>query len=234
MMNPSAKILILDKDASFSQHLAASLAECSHATSVCHSGEEGLLQAVSEKFDLILLNIELPQKDGLEILHNLRKSRSTPVVVMDDADVTGGECIRIEAFRQGADDFWIKPFNFTEIQLRVAAILRRTCGWNPDPLCADTLQVGPLHLNRRNLKARVNHQEVELTQVQFKLLWHLASHQNQILPKAYLHTLVLEKPYCQHDRSIDMHLSRVRKKLVDVGLNADRVQTVHGRGYCFA
>jgi len=233
MMNASAKILILDKDPSFSHQLAHSLEECDHSTKVFHAGDQGLLHAVSEKCDLILLNIELPQKDGLEFLCNLRKSRSTPVVVMDD----GGEdraFLRIEAFRQGADDYWIKPFDFTEIQLRVAAILRRACGWNQDPLSTDTLQVGPLHLNRRDLKARVNHREVELTQVQFKLLWHLASHHKQILPKAYLHTLVLEKPYCQHDRSIDMHLSRVRKKLTDVGLNADHVQTVHGRGYCFA
>jgi two-component system, OmpR family, response regulator PfeR len=233
MMNPSAKILILDEDALFSHHLARSLAECGHSLEVFHSGEQGLLHAVSERCDLILLNIELPQKSGLEFLHDLRKSRSTPVVVMDDGG-ENREVVRIEAFRQGADDYWIKPFNFIEAQLRVAAILRRTCGWNQDPLCADTLQVGPLHLNRRDLKARVNHREVELTQVQFKLLWHLARHHNQILPKAHLHTLVLEKPYCQHDRSIDMHLSRVRKKLTDVGLNADRVQTVHGRGYCFA
>lgn len=233
MMNPSTKILILDKDPSFSYQLADSLAESGHSTSVSHAGDEGLLRAVGEKFDLILVELELPQKNALEFLYSLRKTRSTPVVVMDD--VEGDRTLmRIEAFRQGADDYWAKPFNFVEIQLRVAAILRRTCGLPGEGRCADTLQVGSLHLNRRNLRARVHHREVELTQVQFKLLWHLASHQNQILSKAYLHTLVLEKPYCQHDRSIDMHLSRVRKKLVDVGLNADRVQTVHGRGYCFA
>lgn len=232
MTNPSAKILILDTDPPFSQQFAHALEACGHSTAVFHLGNPGLLHAISEKCDLIFLNIELSQKSGLEVLQALRKSCSTPVVVMDD----GGEdrtSIRIEAFRQGADDYWTKPFHFIEAQLRVAAILRRvTC--NQDPLSTDTLQVGPLHLNRRNLTARVNHQEVELTQVQFKLLWHLANHHKQILPKAYLHTLVLEKPYCQHDRSIDMHLSRVRKKLADVGLNADRVRTVHGRGYCFA
>lgn len=239
MMNSSTKILILNKDPSFSHQLANSLAEGGHSTSVSHAGDEGLLRAVGEKFDLILVEFDLPPKNALEFLCNLRKTRSTPVVVMDGAGgldgVNGGRAlIRIEAFHQGADDYWTEPFNLTEIQLRVAALLRRTVGLPADSHRADTLQVGPLHLNRRNLRARVHHREVELTQVQFKLLWHLASHRNQILPKAYLHTLVLEKPYCQHDRSIDMHLSRVRKKLADVGLTADRVQTVHGRGYCFA
>lgn len=239
MMNSSAKILILDKDPSFSHQLADSLAECGHAASVSHSGDDGLLRAVGEKFDLILVALELPPKNALGFLCSLRKTRSTPVVVIDDMgrtdDMDGDRALtRIEAFRCGADDYWAGPFNFIEIQLRVAALLRRAIGLPSESPGVDTLQVGSLHLNRRNLSARVHHREVELTQVQFKLLWHLANHQHQVLPKAYLHTVVLEKPYCQHDRSIDMHLSRVRKKLADVGLTADRVQTVHGRGYCFA
>jgi two-component system, OmpR family, response regulator PfeR len=230
-MNSCTKILILDSDPLVYRHLAKTLSECGHEIIFCHSADQGLLRAVSERFDLILLGLELPDKGGLEVLRSLRKSRSTPVAVLSEFNT---ENTRIEAYREGADDYWAKPFNFTEMCLRVEALLRRTRGWNPGLPSDDTLQVGPLQLNRQQLEVRVNGHAVPFTQVQFKLLWYLASHQNEVVSKAYLHTLVLEKPYCRHDRSIDMHLSRVRKKLVELGLAADRVQTVHGKGYCFA
>jgi two-component system response regulator PfeR len=242
MMHLTPKILVLDQDRLFSHQLHQALTADGHLVVEEFSGEPGLLRAVSEKFDLILLNLDLPQMDALAFLRSLRQSRATPVVIMDagrvksaaDHDRTDADASRIEAFRLGADDYWVKPLSDMEMRLRVAAILRRTCGWNSGSTVGETLQVGPLRLNRRELKVQVNQKEVELTQVQFKLLWYLASHQHQVLPKAYLHTLVLEKPYSRHDRSIDMHLSRVRKKLTDVGLTAGRVQTVHGKGYCFA
>ncbi len=117
--------------------------------------------------------------------------------------------------------------------MRIEAVLRRTCGLTDNRAGDAALQIGTLRLDRNQLQVCVGEHNVELTPVQFKLLWCLASHQNEVLSKPYLHTLVLEKPYSRHDRSIDMHLSRVRKKLEHAGLPADRLQTVHGRGYCF-
>lgn len=225
-----ASLLIVEDDTQLNGQLSHLLAERGHKITQCFDGSKGLLRAVSEKFDLILLDVSLPNKSGFDVLRSLRKSRWTPVILLTGR---AAEQERIEGFRRGADDYVVKPFNLTELMLRIEAVLRRTCrnGDNrPDEVL---LQLGSLRLNRQDLRVQVGDVDVELTPVQFKLLWCLASHQNEVLPKAYLHALVLEKPYCRHDRSIDMHLSRVRKKLEDAGLAADRLQTVHGRGYCF-
>lgn len=230
-MSPaSANILVIDEDPRLCEQLHEVLREHGHHVAQCCDGSRGLLQAVSEKFDLILLNVFLPGKNGLEILRAIRKSRWTPVILLGQS--MEGQ-LRIQGFRSGADDFVEQPVCLTELALRVQAILRRTCSVK-DLRAPDTeLHVRDLYLNRQNLQVLVHENPVELTPVQFKLLWFLVAHQHEVLPKPYLHTLVLEKPFCRHDRSIDMHLSRVRKKLEEAGLAPDRVQTVHGKGYCF-
>ncbi len=133
----------------------------------------------------------------------------------------------------GADDYIPKPFSFTELLLRIEALLRRTLGSLDQRADPDELTVGSLALNRSTLTVSFAGQPVPLTQIQFRLLWVLVLHQGEALSKPYLYQVVLEKEFSRYDRSLDMHLSRVRRKLVDAGMAADRLQTVHGKGYCF-
>ncbi|HSX84825.1 MAG TPA: winged helix-turn-helix domain-containing protein, partial [Cellvibrio sp.] len=112
-------------------------------------------------------------------------------------------------------------------------LLRRSMGITDSRANIAELCVGPLRLNRQTQSVFVNDTPVVITPIQFKLLWMLVSHQNDTLTKPYLYQLVLEREFSCYDRSLDMHLSRVRRKLTEAGLAPDRLQTIHGKGYAF-
>ena len=172
----------------------------------------------------------LPKLNGFEILNRLRKTHQTPVMMLT---ACGAEEERITGYSRGADDYVPKPFNFTELVLRIEALLRRSRGSHDTRSDLDTMEVGKLRLDRTSLSVVYGDVDVSLTQIQFRLLWVLVLHQGEALSKPYLYQVVLEKEFSRYDRSLDMHLSRVRRKLVNAGMAADRLQTVHGKGYCF-
>ena len=145
----------------------------------------------------------------------------------------GAEQERIMGYQQGADDYVPKPFSFTELLLRIEALLRRTLGETDQRTDPATLAAGELKLDRHAMTVSFQGNPVSLTPIQFRLLWILVLHQSEALSKPYLYQVVLEKEFSRYDRSLDMHLSRVRRKLVEAGVAGDRLQTVHGKGYCF-
>ena len=169
-------------------------------------------------------------RDGFSVLNNLRKTRDTPVVMLT---ACGAEEDRIKGFSKGADDYLPKPFNFTELGLRIDALLRRTKQLRDAPMGSNEITNGLLKLNKTTQLTVYDQQALSMTPIQFKLLWVLASHHNETLSKPYLYQLVLEREFSAYDRSLDMHLSRVRRKLISAGMAADRLQTVHGLGYLF-
>lgn len=225
-----AQILIVEDDQSLNQQITGLLTEQGYQVTQCFDGEAGLVEAVSQPFDLVLLDVMLPERDGFSVLNNLRKTRQTPVMMLT---ACGAEEERIAGFSKGADDYLAKPFNLTELLLRIEALLRRSLGVRDNRADVRQLTLGELFLDRHVQSLSVNSQPVELTSIQFKLLWMLVSHQHEVLSKPYLHQLVLEREFSCYDRSLDMHLSRVRRKLTAAGLAADRFQTVRGKGYVF-
>lgn len=224
------RILVIEDDRTLNSQIARLLEGKGYRTHQCFEGEGGLMSALSQRFDLILLDVLLPRLDGFEVLNRLRKTRQTPVMMLT---ACGAEEERIRGFSRGADDYVPKPFNFTELLLRVEALLRRSLGRIDQRADPDELSVGELRLNRATLDVRFGQTPVTLTQIQFRLLWVLLLHQGEALSKPYLYQLVLEREFSRYDRSLDMHLSRVRRKLVEAGMAVDRLQTVHGKGYCF-
>ena len=134
-------------------------------------------------------------------------------------------------FKNGADDYLPKPFNFTELVLRIEAILRRVRAIDHPHQENSVLEHEGLMLDRKKQKVFFHEQVVQLTPIQFKLLWTLTQHANHLLSKPQLYRLVMERDFSRYDRSLDMHMSRVRRKLIDVGMPVDRLQTVHGTGY---
>jgi len=227
---PQPNILVIEDDRALNGQITQLLGSRGYRTHQCFEGESGLLSAVSQRFDLILLDVLLPQLNGFEILNRLRKTHQTPVMMLT---ACGAEEERIMGYSRGADDYVPKPFSFTELMLRIEALLRRSGGGHDTRSDPDTIAVGKLRLERTSLGVSYDATEVSLTQIQFRLLWVLALHQGEALSKPYLYQVVLEKEFSRYDRSLDMHLSRVRRKLVDAGMAADRLQTVHGKGYCF-
>ncbi|WP_355661314.1 response regulator transcription factor [Halomonas salifodinae] len=223
-------ILVIEDDRTLNGQIARLLEEKGYRTQQCYEGEGGLMSALSQAFDLILLDVLLPKLDGFEVLKRLRKTRQTPVMMLT---ACGAEEERIRGYRRGADDYLPKPFGFTELQLRIEALLRRTLGHTDQRADPGELSIGPLRLHRGDLAVHYADTAIGLTPIQFRLLWVLLLHQGEVLSKPYLYQLVLEREFSRYDRSLDMHLSRVRRKLVDAGMAADRLQTVHGKGYCF-
>lgn len=226
----SPKILIVEDDRTLSDQLAGLLSSKGYQVTQCFDGDNGLVSAVSQKLDLILLDALLPVMSGFEVLDRLRKTRQTPVMMLT---ACGAEEERILGYQQGADDYVPKPFSFTELLLRIEALLRRTLFAADQRADPTELRVSELSLDRVQSSVYFQNKSITLTPVQFRLLWFLLLHQNETLSKPYLYQVVLEKEFSRYDRSLDMHLSRVRRKLVAAGMAADRLQTVHGKGYCF-
>ncbi|MBK1886346.1 response regulator transcription factor [Marinobacter sp. DY40_1A1] len=228
--NNNPKILIAENNPVLRGQLASELSSRGYRVLQSHDGDQALVAALAQRFDLILLDILLPKMTGFEVLKRLRKTSQTPIMMLTACDA---EDERIMGYRAGADDCLPKPFSFTELFLRIEALLRRTRGDTDQRAEPSTLQLGELQLDRQKLQVSFQGRLVSLTPIQFRLLWILVLHQREPLSKPYLYQVVLEKEFNRYDRSLDMHLSRIRRKLVAAGVASDRLQTVHGKGYCF-
>ncbi|WAE54718.1 response regulator transcription factor [Stutzerimonas frequens] len=225
-----ADVLVIEDDELLSIQLGELLRLQGYAVRLSGSGESGLAMALADAPDLVLLDVMLPGINGLAVLRRLREQQQTPVIMLT---ACGAEEERIRGLRHGADDYLSKPFNLTELQLRIDAILRRTRSTDSRPAQPSSLQIDALMLERQGLRARVAEKDLALTPLQFRLLWQLLLQRGEVLTKPYLYRVVLERDYSGYDRSLDMHISRIRRRLTEAGLAADRLQTLHGRGYSF-
>lgn len=147
----AARILIIEDDITLSDQIAHLLEESGFSTRQCQDGQNGLFAALQQSFDLILLDILIPSLDGLSVLNQLRKTKQTPVMMIT---ASGAERERIEGYRTGADDYLPKPFNFTEMLLRIEALLRRSSRDMAAHSQPTKLQLGDLQLNRRAYRLR--------------------------------------------------------------------------------
>jgi len=229
----SSKILIIEDDRSLSDMLSQSLGDHGFKTEQCFDGLEGLTKALQGAFDLILMDVMLPSMSGFNILSQLRKTLQTPVILLT---AHGAEEDRIEGYSKGADDYVPKPFNLKELLLRIDAVMRRVykpLGKEQGPTSKNRLEVDDLVLKRNGQEVTLGDKHLEFTPIQFRLLWFLIENQNEVLSKPLLYQTILGKGYSCYDRSLDIHLSRIRRKLKDAGFMADRLITVHGKGYSF-
>lgn len=228
MSEQSPRIAIIEDDQSLNNQLCEILQGRGFSVEQCFDGETGLKQALNQKFELILLDVLLPKLDGFSLLKRLRNHRTTPVIMIS---ACGAEEERIKGFNKGADDYLPKPFNIEELMLRIDALLRRTMNKQNGTNKTAQLKVDLFRLNRSTLNAHYDGQPITFTTIEFNLLWTLLENQGEVLTKPYLYQAVLEREFSRYDRSLDMHLSRVRRKLTDSGMFADRLKTVHGKGY---
>lgn len=219
-------ILIIEDDKMLSKQVSELLQSYNYKVDRCFDGESGLV-ASTKNYDLIILDIMLPERDGLSFLKILRKTKQTPVIIVS---AKGAEEERIKGFYQGADDYLSKPFNSTELLLRIEALLRRS--EIKTTSITNQIVFDDLMLNSKKSIAKVMDSPLELTPIQFNLLWQLLLNQGEVLSKAFLYQTVMNKTLGAHDRSIDMHFSRIRRKLNEAGWSGNRIKTSHGKGYC--
>ncbi len=225
-----ANVLIIEDDITLNNQLATLLRREQYGVEQCFDGTTGLAKAKEDNIQLVLLDVLLPSKDGFSVLNSLRKSSQIPVIIVS---AKGAEQERIMGLSKGADDYMAKPFNTQELLLRIEALLRRSNGFQSKP-SYEMFIIDGLNINRVEKRVEVNHQLIEMTPIQFKLLWELVVNQGELLSKSYLSQTVLNKALGAHDRSLDMHLSRIRRKLSEANWPGERLQTVHGKGYCLS
>ncbi|MCG7534168.1 response regulator transcription factor [Pseudoalteromonas sp. OOF1S-7] len=223
------KILLIEDDSTLSTYLADLLRKAGYHIDQCFDGESGLEVAKTQQHHLILLDKMLPKLDGVTVLQKLRASSQQPVIMVS---AKGAEEERILGLSHGADDYVAKPFNATELLLRIERLLRRSHG-STAPIMQSEISVDGLRLTLHSQLITLHGKPLDFTPIQFKLLWELMSQQNTIVPKSDLYLSVLNKKLGAYDRSLDMHLSRVRRKLNEANWFGERLQTVHGQGYCF-
>ena len=224
---PSATLLIVEDDPSLGEMLEENLIAAGYSVVLLKDGENGLLGALQADYDLILLDIMLPSLDGLQLLSRLRRHKKTPVLLLT---AKGAEEDRLSGFRNGADDYLTKPFSTPELLLRIEAILRRTR--QEQVQSAGLLSYQGLRLDLERQRASWEQQAIPLTGTEFEILAALLQDPGEVLSKPYLYQVALKKDYSRYDRTLDMHISHIRRKLDEGGLGKNAIKTVFGKGYC--
>ena len=223
-------ILIIEDDHGLSEELAAQLGESGYQARQCYDGHSGLAAALNDHFSLILLDVLLPGLDGFALLNRLRRVCSTPVIMLT---ARGAEEDRISGFKCGADDYLPKPFSITELMLRIDAVIRRSAGVSAiRPDTQMQLHFDSLQLDKTGQRATCADQPLDLTDMEFRLLWMLIECRGEVQSKSHLYQQLMQRPFSRYDRSIDMHISNLRRKLRQAGFPASRLVTMHGQGYC--
>lgn len=229
----SAKILLIEDDQDLSSLLSELLTIDGYQMETAHTGKEGLRKALAENWDAIILDIMLPEMDGLEVLRRLRPQCKSPVMMLT---ARGEELDRIIGFELGADDYLPKPFNPRELVARLKALLRRVrLDQEPaEPTASAELTIANLRIEAGAREASIDNQQVPLTQVEFDLLLLLAKNAGKVMTKEALYEMVLARKLSLYDRALDVHISNLRKKLADLGMNVDPIKTIRGVGYLFS
>jgi len=226
----ASRLLVIEDDPVLCGDLGDYFRDRHHRVTLCRDGREGLALARDGDFDLVLLDILLPGLDGLALLAGLRETSSVPVILLS---ALGDEQDRITGLVRGADDYLPKPFSMAELAVRVAAILRRVAleRHAADRQRHGSLELAGLRLDRETEQARYQDQPLDLTVTEFRLLQAFVEQCDQVLSKAFLYQTVLHRGYGRHDRSLDLHVSHLRRKLRQAGLHGQPLRTVWGQGY---
>jgi DNA-binding response OmpR family regulator len=204
-----------------------------HGMQITHAATatEGLALLKRETFDLLLLDLMLPDGNGLELCNQVRRQSPLPIIMLT---ARGDPMDRVVGLELGADDYLPKPFEPRELLARIRAVLRRPRHSTVDPQPRKVLQYGQLEIDIDARVARVRGSEIAITSHQFELLKVLAEHAGRVLSREQLLDLVKGEALESFDRSIDVHIARIRAAIEDDPKHPRRIITVRGVGYVFA
>lgn len=225
------RILVIDDDVELCSLVSEYLKGEGFQVDAAHDGNRGLERALKAEHLLVVLDVMLPGMNGFEVLRRLRSTSRIPVLLLT---ARGEDVDRIVGLELGADDYLPKPFNPRELVARIRAILRRTRTTARPGEAATVLRVGDIELDPATRSVRQGNKAVELTSVEFSLLEVLLREAGRVVTRESLTEAVLSRKFSPFDRSIDMHVSKVRKKLGDSDGGTDYIKTVRGVGYIFA
>jgi two-component system response regulator CpxR len=219
------RILIVDDDRALCSLLAEYLQREGFVVDVAHDSETALVQLrnQAQRPDLLILDVMMPGRDGLDTLRELRLQYRLPVIMLS---ARGEPVDRVIGLELGADDYLAKPCLPRELLARVRAQLRRNT-----PAVSGTLQVGILRLQPGERRAYAAENELSLTGAEFQLLLALAQRAGELVDKAALTRIALGRELERFDRSVDVHVSRLRHKLMEASALSPRIESVRGAGY---
>jgi DNA-binding response OmpR family regulator len=223
------EILLIDDDVELCSMLTEYLGKNGFRVKTAHRGDTGLKTALQRPWSLILLDVMLPGMDGFEVLKHIRTESSVNVLLLT---ARGEDVDRIVGLEIGADDYIPKPFNPRELLARMRAVLRRASPASSFP--SEVLRVDDLELDSAARRATKAGNKLDLTDVEFGLLEALMRSAGKVVNREELSQSVLGRSFDPFDRSLDMHISRLRRKLGQSGTDDERVKTIRGVGYQLA
>jgi DNA-binding response OmpR family regulator len=221
------RILLIEDDARLAEMVRDYLTQAGFRVARAANGSAGLTVHAREAFDAIVLDLMLPDMDGLDVCRQIRARAATPILMLT---ARGDAMDRVIGLEMGADDYLPKPFEPRELLARLRAILRRGAA----PVQHDVLRFGRLEIDRGAREVRLAGEVKPLTSYQFGLLVALAEHAGRVMSREVLMDLMKAAPLEAFDRSIDVHISRIRAAIEDDAKRPRRVITVRGAGYVFA
>jgi DNA-binding response OmpR family regulator len=222
------QLLIVDDDVELCDLLAEYLSTEGFHVEVVHNGEEAVKHLLSGSVDLMILDVMMPKMNGFETLREVRKNHQTPVLMLT---ARGDDIDRIIGLEMGADDYMSKPCNPRELVARIRAILRRS--QNTSAVNDQPLRVGDIELFPGERKVICRDQLIDLTGTEFNVLAELLKNAGQVVSKKQLTENVLGRKLTQYDRSMDMHISNIRKKIGNYPDQTTRIKSIRGMGYIY-
>lgn len=223
------KLLLADDDARLSDLIKDYFVGEGYEVSHAWNGREALALMAQDTPDIVILDVMMPELDGFETLKQIRNKSSLPVIMLT---AKGDDIDRILGLEMGADDYLSKPFNPRELLARIKAILRRASQEKEGDSTAD-LELSGVLLRRKNRTVFLEGEPVELTSSEYTLLECMMMVPGQVLTKQELSEKALGRKLTMYDRSLDMHISNLRKKIGNLDNSEPRIKTVRGVGYIF-
>jgi two-component system OmpR family response regulator len=213
------RILVVEDDKDLNRQIVEALTEAGYAVDHAFDGEEGHFLGDTEPYDAVVLDIGLPEMDGISVLESWREEgRKMPVLLLTARDRWSDKVAGIDA---GADDYVAKPFHMEEVLARVRALLRRAAGH-----ASSEIECGPVRLDTRSSRVTVDGRHIKLTSHEFRLLSYLMHHQGKVVSRTELVEHLYDQDFDRDSNTIEVFVGRLRKKL-----GTDIIETVRGLGY---
>lgn len=217
-----SRILIIEDDMTINGLLRSIMKKSGYAADSAYNGKDGLTMSLHEDYDLILLDLMLPEKSGEDVIKGLRQGNTTPIIVLS---AKGEIHNRVELLRLGADDFITKPFDIDEVLLRIQAVLRRTAQQKSDEINFHELVMKP-----DSKRVFINDEELVFTATEYAILELLMKNPTRIFSKRTLYEMVMGEVYPQEDNTMNVHISNLRRKIAKC-TDKKYIETVYGMGY---
>ncbi len=214
------RLLVVEDDPDLNRQLVSALSEADYAVDTAFDGEEGHFLGDTEPYDAVILDLGLPQMDGISVLEKWRRDeRKMPVLILTARDRWSDKVAGMDA---GADDYVAKPFHMEEILARVRALLRRSAGH-----AKNEIEIGPLRLDTRTSRVTVDGAPIKLTSHEYRLLAYLMHHQGRVVSRTELVEHLYDQDFDRDSNTIEVFVGRLRKKIP-----SELIETVRGLGYC--